>query len=83
MLRDALTYLRSLASAEMDVSEFMELLRVVGVRTITDRDPRVRSMLQTVNFSGLCRFLTQFFDGSEWHSRFFEKSPQSVQMETI
>jgi hypothetical protein len=67
----------STSAADMEPLDFEALLRVVGVEAVVAREPRLRQLLQRLNWGRLCRFIAQFYEG-ERRCRYFESSPFSA-----
>uniref|UniRef100_A0A914GZY5 Uncharacterized protein n=1 Tax=Globodera rostochiensis TaxID=31243 RepID=A0A914GZY5_GLORO len=60
-------------SSDLEPFDFEAMLHVVGVEAVAKREPRVVELLRGLNWTALCRFLVQLFEG-ERRCRYFESS---------
>uniref|UniRef100_A0A183C3E2 SH2 domain-containing protein n=1 Tax=Globodera pallida TaxID=36090 RepID=A0A183C3E2_GLOPA len=63
-------------SSDLEPFDFEAMLHVVGVEAVAKREPRVIELLRGLNWTALCRFLVQLFEG-ERRCRYFESSVYS------
>lgn len=67
----------SIPSTDLEHFDFEALLRVIGIESAVEKEPKLRELLDRVNWPKLCRFLVQFYE-PERRCRFFECQPYSV-----